>query len=119
MYFSVSGKVYSLSQTNLIQQDNGKSIIAAEINSSFYRTKYADRVRNLFMSINFTGLVMVEIRQRGNKNFIIEANPRFWGPAQLFVDARYNLFEAFLSDWDFMDRYPDSAKPDKNAFYYW
>ena len=27
---------------------------------------------------------------------MIEANPRLWGPSQLFVDARVPIFESFL-----------------------
>lgn len=30
---------------------------------------------------------------------MIEANPRLWGPSQLFVDANYNFFYAFLNDF--------------------
>ena len=41
---------------------------------------------------------MVEVKHLSNKNYMIEANPRFWGPSQLFVDAGINLFEAFLVD---------------------
>ena len=49
---------------------------------------------------------MVEIKKQINVNYMIEANPRFWGPSQLFVDARMNFFEAFLHDFGFLPENP-------------
>ena len=117
-YFSENGKVFRCSQRNLMQQDNGKSIIAAEIND-FYRTSYADKIEDMFRSINFSGLVMTEIRKYGDTCFMIEANPRFWGPSQLFVDAGYNFFNAMLNDWGFDVRLPDIDTLNMNAKYFW
>ena len=37
---------------------------------------------------------------------MIEANPRFWGPSQLFVDAGFNLFESFLFDYNIIETLP-------------
>ena len=101
----------------MVQQENGGSMIMSGVYDK--RITICEKFEDFFRRMRFCGFLMIEVRLYKNECYVIEANPRFWGPAQLFVDARYNLFEAFLSDWDFMDRYPDSAKPDKNAFYYW
>ncbi|MBR0152003.1 MAG: hypothetical protein IJP89_11635 [Synergistaceae bacterium] len=102
-----------------MQQDGGKSIIAAKTDN-FFMTSDVTMIENLFIAMNFTGLAMVEIRKREDKNFMIEANPRFWGPSQLFVDAKYNLFHAMLNDWGFCNiPFPDINTLDMNAKYFW
>jgi predicted ATP-grasp superfamily ATP-dependent carboligase len=96
-YFSRDGFLYKYSQENLAQQPGGKSIIAAR-SSDWHNKKESDSYERLFKKLGFYGLVMVEIRKQGKRSFMIEANPRFWGPSQLFVDAGANFFEAFLHD---------------------
>jgi predicted ATP-grasp superfamily ATP-dependent carboligase len=96
-YFSKSGKIYKYSQENLAQQPCGKSIVAA-VSSAWHRNPESRKYERLFRKLGFYGLVMVEVRKRGNKFFMIEANPRFWGPSQLFVDAGANFFKTFLED---------------------
>ena len=49
---------------------------------------------------------------------MIEANPRFWGPSQLFVDAGMNFYEAFLHDYGFIDHLPALNNPGKSK-YFW
>ncbi len=44
---------------------------------------------------------MVEIKKYKNEYYMIEANPRLWGPSQLFVDANIPIFENFLIDVGF------------------
>jgi hypothetical protein len=61
---------------------------------------------------------MVELKTNKDKNYMIEANPRFWGPSQLFVDADMNFFEAFLHDYGFIDNAPCLYKPKKTK-YFW
>lgn len=119
LYISKNGKLFRLSQTNFIQQDNGKSIIAAKVNDSFHRTEYADAIVRLFLSLGFSGLVMIEIRKSGDRYFIIEANPRFWGPSQLFVDAGYNFFCPMLNEWGFSCPEPEYSALNHDAKYFW
>lgn len=96
-YFYKNGNIAKFSQKNLAQQPGGKSILQAE-SSDFHKTTESKKYEDLFSSLKFFGLVMVEVKQNNNKNYMIEANPRFWGPAQLFIDAGINLFDDFLID---------------------
>jgi len=41
-------------------------------------------------------LIMIELKQVGGAFYMIEANPRLWGPSQLFVDAGVPIFEEFI-----------------------
>ena len=116
-YFHRNGKVFKFSQENLVQQPNGKSIIAA-ITSDFHDSNESLKYEKLFKSVNFYGLVMVEVKLSKNNYYMIEANPRFWGPSQLFVDAGVNLFEYFLNDYSIVDSINESAQI-KNASYFW
>ena len=99
LYLSKNGNVRSFSQENLIQQPQGKSIIAA-VASDFHQSFEAEKYIEMLKSVGFFGLVMIEVRKkRDSSYFMIEANPRFWGPSQLFVDAmEEDLFDAFLND---------------------
>lgn len=117
-YFHKNGSVYKFSQENLIQQPNGKSIIAAK-STNFHLTNESDKYEKLFKNIDFKGLVMIEIRQANNKNYMIEANPRFWGPSQLFVDSGNDFFEVFLHDNGILDIIPSFKQPLKEIRYFW
>lgn len=98
-YFPEHGKAYRFSQHNLLQQDGGKSIVAA-VPDTIHALPIADRYEELFHSLGFRGFVMVELRKTvDNRWVMIEANPRFWGPSQLFLNAGCDFFAAFLSDW--------------------
>jgi predicted ATP-grasp superfamily ATP-dependent carboligase len=99
-YFHKDGTCEKLSQKNLMQQPQGKSIVAA-VTSDIHRLDVSNQYEKLFNDAGFRGLVMVEIKGTKNNNFMIEANPRFWGPSQLFVDSGPDLFESFLKDYSF------------------
>jgi hypothetical protein len=101
LYLAGDGRVVAFSQENLIQQPGGKSIIAA-VASDFHRSAESSRYAEMLKSVGFQGLVMIEVRQQDGDFYMIEANPRFWGPSQLFVDAmKEDLFDAFLADLGF------------------
>jgi len=102
-YFHRDGSIFKFSQKNLIQQPNGKSMVAA-ISSNFHLSDESKKYETLFKKIKFFGFVMVEVK--GDENYMIEANPRFWGPSQLFVDSKVNLFEAFLHDYGLIYKKP-------------
>jgi predicted ATP-grasp superfamily ATP-dependent carboligase len=116
-YFRRDGRVYKFSQENLIQQPNGGSILAA-ISSDFHNTSESRKYEQLFSKLGFHGLVMVELKVNDDKCYMIEANPRFWGPSQLFVDAGMNLFEAFLHDYGFVVDAPVFRNPSPTK-YFW
>lgn len=117
-YFYKDGTVAKLSQINKIQQPSGKSMIAAE-STNFHLGDESDKYEKLFNSVGYFGLVMVEVKKSGDKYYMIEANPRFWGPSQLFVDAGVNLFEAFLFDNGLLDNMPEFALTTKTTKYFW
>lgn len=116
-YVYSTGEVVKLSQQNLMQQPDGKSIIAAEI-SDIHETDESKKYEDLLKSLNFHGLVMVEIRGDNEKYYMVEANPRFWGPSQLFVDAGMNLFEDFLFEAGITNAKPGHTAP-KPVRYFW
>ncbi|MGI9237274.1 MAG: ATP-grasp domain-containing protein [Woeseiaceae bacterium] len=116
-YFRKDGSVAKLSQENWVQQPQGRSIVAATT-SRYHEDAESDRYEALFKSLGFRGLVMVEIKVSDGTAFMIEANPRFWGPSQLFVDAGLNLFEEFLFDHDIILNRP-GARENGEARYFW
>jgi predicted ATP-grasp superfamily ATP-dependent carboligase len=117
-YFHNSGEVYKFSQMNIIQQPDGKSIVYA-VSSDVHLTEESIKYENLFKSIHYTGFVMVEIMEQNGINYMIEANPRFWGPSQLFVDANFNFFEAFLNDIGFLVNTPQFSGNINSCSYFW
>lgn len=96
-YVSKSGAITSCSQKNLIQQAEGRSIIAARL-SDIHTAEIGEQYAQLLVALGFHGLAMVEVRKSGNKYFMVEANPRFWGPLQFVVDNCPVLLEHFLCD---------------------
>jgi hypothetical protein len=62
---------------------------------------------------------MIEVRLHNQKYYMIEANPRFWGPSQLFVDSGMNFFEQFLYDYSVIIRNPILREHKKNTKYFW
>lgn len=98
-YFAQNGEVYKFSQTNYAQQIGGKSILAAAV-SDIHKNNICNRYVSLFKNLKYTGFVMIELRESNGIYYMIEANPRFWGPSQLFVDAKMPFFEAFLNDYN-------------------
>jgi hypothetical protein len=116
LHIAADGGVLSFSQENLIQQPGGKSIVAA-VAADFHRSTEAARYVRMLKNVGFRGLVMVEVRQHGDDYYMIEANPRFWGPSQLFVDAmEVDLFDAFLSDQGFQLIGPKARRGER---YFW
>jgi predicted ATP-grasp superfamily ATP-dependent carboligase len=116
-YFGRNESVVKLSQENLVQQSGGKSIVAATT-SHFHEGAESAKYEALFKSLGFRGLVMVEVRHAGSCVYMIEANPRFWGPSQLFMDAGLNLFEEFLYDYDVIEKRAGPAEI-RPARYFW
>ena len=117
-YFNSQSEVFKLSQENFIQQENGKSMIYAKV-SNFHNNKISKKFESLFKDLNFRGLVMVELKVKDDRFIMIEANPRFWGPSQLFVDADYNFFEFLLSDYGFSFKNSINKDVLSDVFYFW
>lgn len=97
-YVNQNGKVYRFSQKNLAQQPEGKSIIFAE-SCTLHRAPIAQKFEEILQAMSFAGLVMIEIIQREKDYYLIEANPRFWGPYRLVAEGFPAFVEAFLEDY--------------------
>lgn len=117
-YFHRDGRLFKFSQENFIQQPHGKSIVAA-VSSSFHQTDESKKYERLLQSLNFHGLIMIEVKRQNKENFMIEANPRFWGPSQLFVDAGTNFFEAYLHDSGSLNAEISFSEPEVEVKYFW
>lgn len=115
-YISKTGVTISFGQENLLQQPNGKSIIAARY-SDIYQQEIAGKFLELFQKIEFYGFVMVEVKKRENDFFMIEANPRLWGPSQFFLDSGSLIFHQFATDIGFtVDK---NKRISKEKLYFW
>ena len=120
-YFSQNGEVKSYSQENTLQQAGGGSIIQA-YSSDIHLDDIAFAYIELLQGLGFFGLVMIELRKRGDEYFMIEANPRMWGPMQLVVDSGAPILEAFFDDIGVKQPFTrcEYAGPmDDKASYYW
>lgn len=115
-YIRKDGKVFSASQENFMQQPNGKSILVAKM-SNFHESIFAKPYFDLLSILKYYGFIMIEVRVALEGIYMIEANPRFWGPSQLFVDSGYNFFECFLQEYGFVSNITLSSNSD--VMYYW
>lgn len=115
-YFPKDGSPLRFSQENICQQPGGKSILLA-VPSDIHNLSIADEYERLFVGEGYRGMVMVEVRQSGQDYYMIEANPRFWGPSQLCVDSGVNYFEAFLKDYGITIE--DAGAYNADAKYMW
>lgn len=98
-YFSADGTYSIYSQKNFVQQHKGLSVVAAEA-STIHNDLRAEKYTRMFQHLGFRGLVMVEIRVFKGQFYMIEANPRFWGPSQLILDAGMDLYDRFALDYN-------------------
>ncbi len=117
-YVFKDGRYSCFSQENLIQQHNGGSIILCN-SSDFHKNEYAHSLANLFIENKFFGLVMVEIKAFSNSYYMIEANPRLWGPSQLILDSNMNLFDCFALENDLISESTSKEEYKENQFYFW
>jgi predicted ATP-grasp superfamily ATP-dependent carboligase len=117
-YFHASGQVDRFSMRNLVQQPEGKSIVAAE--AAYLHLDKTYRVfETLLQDAGFRGLIMVELMFENDSFYMIEANPRMWGPAQLMADAGSNLYVSFINDLFGYDISLDICGKMENPLYFW
>ena len=107
------------SQENLMQQARGGSIILAKP-SDFHKSSIAKRYINMLHDIDFFGLIMVEVRmdESRGKYFMIEANPRLWGPMQLGIDNNISFFGGLLKNYGFATFQTNTATA-LPRYYFW
>lgn len=118
-YFEKNGRYSVFSQENFIQQSNGASMILAKSSNYHNNQDIVKPYVNMFLSEKFVGLVMVEIIIQNNISFMIEANPRLWGPSQLILDAGMNLFDFFICDNEILEKCLSVQNYQENVFYFW
>jgi len=94
-YISKFGYTVSFSQKNILQQAGGKSIVLAQP-AQLHEQNIGRRFIEVLKKLGFFGLIMVEVKKKAEACVMIEANPRLWGPSQLFVDNKVPLFDAFI-----------------------
>lgn len=118
-YVSKNKDAFTFSQENLVQQSNGGSIVLAR-RSNFHKTSVAEKYIEMLQKIKFTGLIMIEVKldNETGKYYMIEANPRPWGPMQFVIDNQVDLFGALLSDCDF-EINSESDNKEKAEYYFW
>lgn len=118
-YFDKEGNYSVYSQENLIQQSNGGSMILSK-SSDIHHQKISKIYASLFVKEKYHGLIMVELKKCKNEFYMIEANPRFWGPSQLIIDSSMDLFDRFMFENNLIEK--PRIKPEdykKDVFYFW
>ncbi|MGC8777292.1 MAG: hypothetical protein ACP5Q4_01255 [Candidatus Caldatribacteriaceae bacterium] len=116
-YFGKNRDFHVYSQENFMQQSDGRSIIAAR-SSEFHKFLDIQPYFLLFQNLGFEGLVMVEIRYSQGIPYMIEANPRLWGPSQLINDAGMQLFTLWAKDLGLIKDLPQ-YEYQIGATYFW
>jgi predicted ATP-grasp superfamily ATP-dependent carboligase len=114
--FSSNGQCDAFSQENLIQQACGKSIILAK-SATLHLEKIAHNYADMLIKEGFEGLIMIELKKNNGVYYMIEANPRLWGPSQLFVDAEVPIFENFIRNQGF--NIVSNTTKAKESVYFW
>lgn len=119
-HFSKNKSYSVFSQENFIQQHNGGSMILAKSSNYHLDNKLVQPYIDLFQQENFYGLVMIEVKLYNGNYYMIEANPRLWGPSQLILDAQMTLFDDFCSDNHLFNK-PISRPKNyiNNKIYFW
>ena len=115
-YLAKTGVDYSYSQINLVQQPNGKSMIAS-LPWDAHKEPISDKYVSLIRKLGYSGFIMIELRKNDKGYCMIEANPRMWGPSQLYVDAGVPFIEAFLYDHGIIGSIPERKITE--AAYFW
>lgn len=110
MHLDRAGRASFAYQRNLVQQANGKSIVAAELCACPDEAVRA-RLEALFGHLGYHGYAMVEMMALDGRLHLIEVNPRFWGPWTLADRAGF-VPEA-------CDGRPLPAAPARRGRYLW
>jgi predicted ATP-grasp superfamily ATP-dependent carboligase len=116
-YIARDGRVVAFSQQNLLQQADGKSMIVAR-SANLHLEPIAVKYADMLQQVGFNGLIMIELKKRGDEYVMIEANPRLWGPSQLFVDAQIPIFERFILEQGF-EFQPTTLSEVGEVMYFW
>ncbi len=117
-YVSAAGNHVSYSQRNVIQQADGASVVAA-MPSNIHNEKIAADYLELLLELDFHGLIMIEVRSTTERDVMIEANPRLWGPSQFFVDSNIPIFERFAEELNYETSHSQKVITLTDQRYFW
>jgi len=117
-YFYKCGKYRVILQQNGAQQPNGKSIFFAW-SCPLKKSLFVDNFIKLFKNEKFHGLVMVELKGTADKYYMIEANPRIWGPTQLMLSSHFNLIKCYIEEYFEYELNEVEFTFKNNALYFW
>ncbi|MGC3983326.1 MAG: hypothetical protein QM777_00590 [Pseudorhodoferax sp.] len=90
MFFDRTGRCASLFQENMAQQPGGKSILAAQ-SCDCPSPEFLERLTRCIGSTGFFGFCMVEAITVQGRSYLIELNPRLWGPLSLATRAGFRI----------------------------
>lgn len=117
-YFYNNGNYQVCLQQNGAQQPNGKSIFFAW-SCPFKKFLFVENFITLFKNEKFHGLVMVELKGIADKYYMIEANPRIWGPTQLMLNSHFNLLKCYTEEYFEYKLSEAEFNSKNNALYFW
>jgi predicted ATP-grasp superfamily ATP-dependent carboligase len=98
-FFDGKGRHAALFQQNLAQQPNGKSIVAAQ-SCACPDPAFLEKIQACIASTGFSGFCMVEAMTVAGTSYLIELNPRLWGPMELALRCGFRI--AWLGEPDAM-----------------
>lgn len=101
-YYRNGKKIAFFEQINLVQQPCGGSVLKAapyKIDPSVIA-----KTDEMFKSLDWSGVMMVEFKLCKGYYYVIECNPRFWGPNQLALDNGINYASLMLDKKNYVQR---------------
>lgn len=117
--------IASIGQKTVLQQPDGRSVIKAH--PVKLPNKIRQKTEQMLQGVDWHGAIMIEFIKSNDQWYLIEANPRFWGPLQLCVDNDVDL-PKLLYEIEATNTIPEKTEPKykfgylrKNAHYkgYW
>ncbi|GAB4191750.1 MAG: hypothetical protein Kow00108_26600 [Calditrichia bacterium] len=118
MYMKKNGEYVCYSQENLIQQYDGRSITGA-VSSDIHHSEITDLFARLLRKQGFHGLIMIEVKVDRDQFYMIEANPRIWGPSQLILDANMQLMDYFALENGLLEEVSIPSPYKSGVRYFW
>lgn len=76
-------------QQTLIQEPNGGSVIKAI--PCDLPEDLIQKIDSMFNELRWNGVMMLELKKSDSNFYLIECNPRFWGPLQCAIDNDVNF----------------------------
>lgn len=89
-FFDRNGGCVALFQENIAQQPEGKSILVAQ-SCPCPSAEFLEQLTRCIRSTGFHGFCMVEAITVSERSYLIELNPRLWGPLSLAIRAGFQI----------------------------